>query len=84
MKNVEHSHPKSMAKMENIFSALVFGATLPNPILVRLVNVKYNAVMYFERISGPLVVSLARYGIFIVTASLSNQLIGTFNLGLST
>ena len=34
-----------MANIANIFSALVLGDTLPNPILVRVVNVKYSAVI---------------------------------------
>ena len=57
-----------MEKMEKIFSELVFGATFPNPILVSDVNVKYSAVIYFERMSGPDVVSLVKYGLFVVFA----------------
>ena len=33
----------SMAMIEKIFSASVVADTLPNPTLVRLVQVKYNA-----------------------------------------
>ena len=50
----DHSHPISMEHIENIFSALVLGEMLPNPTLVRLLNVKYKAVMYLEFLSGPL------------------------------
>lgn len=41
-------HPTSMTHMVNIFSASVFGATLPNPTDVNEVNVKYKAVMYLD------------------------------------
>lgn len=54
-----------MAKIEKSFSPFVLGATLPNPMLVSVVIVKYMAVMYRDFISGPLVVSLAKYGVCI-------------------
>ena len=38
-------HPSNMAKILKIFSALVLGATLPKPMLVKLVKVKYRAVI---------------------------------------
>lgn len=38
------SHPTNMTQIVKIFSASVFGATLPNPTDVRDVNVKYKAV----------------------------------------
>lgn len=60
--NSDYSHPMSIEQIENIFSALVLGEMFPNPTLVRLLNVKYNAVMYLEFLSGPLsspVVSLS-------------------------
>jgi len=47
-------HPINITQMEKIFSVLVFGETFPNPTLVRLLNVKYKAVMYFDCKSGPL------------------------------
>ena len=37
-----------MTQIEKIFSELVFGETLPKPTLVRLLNVKYNAVIYLD------------------------------------
>jgi hypothetical protein len=49
--------------MLKIFSAFVLGATFPNPMLVKLVKVKYKAVIYRVRMGGPLIVSLGRYGI---------------------
>lgn len=48
-------HPISITQMENIFSVLVFGDTLPNPTLVKLLSVKYSAVTYLDLRSGPLV-----------------------------
>jgi hypothetical protein len=42
-----------MTIIENVFSLFVFGEILPNPTLVKLEKVKYNAVMYFEVIVGP-------------------------------
>lgn len=39
------SPPTSIIKTEKIFSLSVLGATLPNPILVKLVIVKYKAVI---------------------------------------
>lgn len=62
-----NSPPIIIAIMEKIFSPTVLGATLPNPILVRVVIVKYMAVIYLEWISGPLVVSFGRYGVCICT-----------------
>jgi hypothetical protein len=41
-----------MATIEKIFSPLVLGATLPNPTLVRLVQVKNKADMYDVTSSG--------------------------------
>jgi hypothetical protein len=46
--------PMSIATMEKIFSLLVFGATLPNPTLVKLVQVKNSADMYDVASSGML------------------------------
>lgn len=37
-------HPTNITQIVNIFSASVFGATLPNPTDVNDVNVKYSAV----------------------------------------
>lgn len=48
-------HPINITQMEKIFSVLVFGETFPNPTLVKLLNVKYKAVIYFDCKSGPLV-----------------------------
>ena len=45
----------SMTQIEKTFSELVFGETLPNPTLVRELNVKYSAVMYLDLMVGPLV-----------------------------
>ena len=39
--------PINMTRIVKIFSASVFAATLPNPTLVKLLNVKYKAVTYF-------------------------------------
>jgi hypothetical protein len=39
-------HPMSITRMAIIFSLAVFGATLPNPTLVRVVNIKYMLVTY--------------------------------------
>jgi hypothetical protein len=36
----------SITRMAIIFSLAVFGATLPNPTLVRVVNIKYMLVTY--------------------------------------
>lgn len=41
-------HPTSITHIVKIFSGSVFGATLPNPTDVNVVNVKYNAVMYLD------------------------------------
>lgn len=46
--------PISIVITEKIFSLSVLGATLPNPILVKLVKVKYRAVMYLVPDPGPL------------------------------
>ena len=62
-----------MSNMEKSFSRLVLGDMLPNPILVRLVKVKYRAVMYLVLILGPLVVTFSMYGSLIWTANVSNQ-----------
>ena len=43
-----------MMRIENIFSELVLGDTLPNPTLVKLLKVKYKAVTYFDLMVGPL------------------------------
>ena len=51
-------HPINMIRIENIFSEFVFGDTFPNPTLVKLLNVKYNAVTYFDLIEGPPELSL--------------------------
>jgi hypothetical protein len=37
-----------MTHIENIFSLFVFGDMLPKPTLVKLLNVKYKAVIYFD------------------------------------
>lgn len=39
-------HPTNITHIVKIFSASVFGATLPNPTEVKDVNVKYSAVIY--------------------------------------
>lgn len=41
----DNLHPMSITIIVNIFSASVFGATLPNPTEVRLLKVKYSAVI---------------------------------------
>ena len=46
-------HPMSMTHIEKTFSELVFGETFPKPTDVKLENVKYNAVIYFDFIVGP-------------------------------
>jgi hypothetical protein len=46
-------HPNNIDAMLNIFSQFVVGLTLPKPTLVKLVNVKNNAVIYFDFRSGP-------------------------------
>ena len=38
--------PTNITQMVNIFSPSVFGATFPNPTDVKLLKVKYRAVMY--------------------------------------
>lgn len=43
--DVFHLHPTSITQIVKIFSASVLGATLPNPTDVKLLNVKYSAVM---------------------------------------
>ena len=43
----------SMMSIENIFSEFVLGDTFPNPTLVRLLKVKYRAVMYLDLSVGP-------------------------------
>lgn len=48
-------HPINITQIEKIFSVLVFGETFPNPTLVKLLNVKYKAVIYLDCKSGPLV-----------------------------
>ena len=65
----------SMTQMEKTFSELVFGDTLPKPTLVRLLNVKYSAVMYLDLIDGPASVWLM-YSWCVCTASSSSQPIG--------
>ena len=37
-------HPRSITRMDKIFSFAEFGATLPKPTLVRVVNTKYMLV----------------------------------------
>jgi hypothetical protein len=46
-KKIENSssHPINMTTIVNIFSELVFADMFPKPTLVKLLNVKYNAVM---------------------------------------
>lgn len=44
----QYSHPTNITHIVNIFSASVFGATLPNPTDVNDVNVKYKAVTYLD------------------------------------
>ena len=46
-------HPISIIIIEKTFSLFVFGAILPKPTLVKLLNVKYSAVMYLETSVGP-------------------------------
>lgn len=42
-----------MIHIEKIFSELVLAETLPKPTLVRLLKVKYSAVMYLDSMDGP-------------------------------
>ena len=42
-----------MTQIEKIFSLWVFGDTFPKPTLVKLLNVKYRAVMYLSFVDGP-------------------------------
>lgn len=44
--NKVNLHPTNITHIVKIFSASVFGATLPNPTEVKEVNVKYSAVIY--------------------------------------
>lgn len=60
--------PINIVITENIFSLSVLGATFPNPILVRLVNVKYKAVMYRVPAPGPLPGNDSFIGLFNVPA----------------
>ena len=63
----------SMVQMEKIFSELVFGETLPNPTLVKLLNVKYRAVTYLSLTDGPELESLSLYVLPSCSARLSSQ-----------
>lgn len=76
-----NSHPISITHMENIFSALVFGETLPNPTLVKLLNVKYNAVTYLALVLGPPFELL--YSWWVAFARWSSHPILGFKYGLS-
>ena len=62
-----------MTKIVKAFSVLVLALTFPNPTLVRLLSVKYNAVRYVHRVSGPDPSTLLLYGTLTSFASLSNQ-----------
>ena len=46
--------PNHMTKIAKIFSETVFAETFPKPTVVKLLNVKYNAVRYRSVIDGPL------------------------------
>jgi hypothetical protein len=73
-----------MDAIENIFSQFVVGLTLPKPTLVKLVNVKNKAVMYFDFKSGPLSELFSWYGMLYFSAKWSNQLyLGSGNVGRS-
>ena len=72
----------SMTHTEKIFSELVLGATLPKPTEVRLLNVKYRAVMYLDRIGGPPELLPANgYCCFIWPANSSSQPMRCGSLG---
>ena len=47
-----------MTITENTFSELVFGETFPNPTDVKLLNVKYIAVIYLSFTVGPAIILL--------------------------
>ena len=49
-------HPTSMTMTEKTFSEFVFGETLPKPTDVKLLKVKYMAVMYLSLTDGPEVI----------------------------
>jgi len=59
-------------RMLKIFSEFVFGDTFPNPTLVKLLNVKYNAVTYFDCMEGPPVESFL-YIWWVCLPNSSNQ-----------
>lgn len=46
-------HPTIIMATEKIFSPSVVGAMFPNPMVVKLVMVKYRDVMYRESLPGP-------------------------------
>ena len=54
---MEYLQPISIIHIANIFSEFVFGDTFPNPTLVKLLKVKYNAVIYLDFNDGPAVLS---------------------------
>src|SRR6218665_3353601 len=66
-----HVHPISITQMEKTFSVFVFGDTFPNPTLVRLLSVKYRAVMYLDLIVGPPV--SFTYGCLVCSARSSSH-----------
>lgn len=67
-----------MTQMEKIFSELVFGETLPNPTLVKLLKVKYRAVTYLSFTDGPEVESLSLYDLPSCSAKLSSQPVSVY------
>lgn len=69
--HVLYLQPINMTHIENTFSVFVFGDTFPKPTLVRLLNVKYSAVMYFDLTVGPPV--LFTYGCFVCSARSSSH-----------
>ena len=72
-----------MTSIENIFSEFVFGDTFPNPTLVKLLNVKYNAVTYFDFIDGPPELSLWYIWWVCRPNSSNHPIFGCFRKGLS-
>lgn len=72
----------TMTQMEKIFSEFVFGDTLPNPTLVKLLRVKYRAVTYLSLTEGPELESVSLYAFPSCSARLSSQPVSVY--GLST
>ena len=80
----DYSHPISITQMPNTFSELVLGDTLPKPTDVRLLKVKYKAVMYFDLMLGPPMEPL-KYGWLVCLASSSSHpIVAPSSIGRST